>query len=140
MTLMFAGREWFKNDGASAEALDRLAAVAPFQLPQSYFAVLRYSNGGEGPLPVDPWTFCLDPAEFATETEQSGTFREFFPGLFVIGSNGAGEAFALDARSPESLCVVRFDMTNCDLAESVIRMAPDFDSFLKLVGKSHESP
>ena len=135
---MLAGREWFKKPGANEGAIERLKAVAPSPLPSSYLALLRYSNGGEGPLPVDPWNFCLDPAEVAIETEQAGTVREFFPDLFVIGTSGGGEAIALDMRGPESQEVVQFDMTNSELAESVRTLAPDFEAFLNIVGHSEE--
>src|SRR6266496_322090 len=123
---MLAGREWLKYEGASEEAISRLSLVAPLPLPASYFSLLRYSNGGEGPLPVDPWNFCLDSAELAADTEQTGKLKEFFPSLFIIGTSGGGDAIALDASLPGPYPVVQFDMTNCDLAESVHRLAPDF--------------
>lgn len=132
---MLTGREWHKFDGASEAAINRLTSVAPLPLPESYLALLRFSNGGEGPLPVQPWNFCLDTAEFAATAEQDGAQKEFFPGLFVIGSNGGGEAIALNAAAdPHS--VVMYDMTNCDLDESVVTLAPDFDTFLGMVGCS----
>ncbi len=133
---MLAGRDWFKNEGASEEAISRLSAVAPLPLPITYLALLRYSNGGEGSLPTDPWNFCLDTAELAAETQRSGKLKEFFPNLFVIGTSGGGEAIALDMSVPAPQPVVQFDMTNCNLTESVHRLAPDFDRFLDLVGRS----
>ncbi|HET6941115.1 MAG TPA: SMI1/KNR4 family protein [Sphingomicrobium sp.] len=135
---MLDGREWFKNEGASEEAISRLSAVAPIPLPASYLTLLQYSNGGEGPLPIDPWNFCLDTAEMAADTEQNGKLKEFFPNLFVVGTSGGGEAIALDANVAPPHPVVQFDMTNCNLAESVHRLAPDFESFLDLVGRSAE--
>jgi hypothetical protein len=135
---MLDGREWFKTEGASEEAISRLSAAAPIALPTTYLMLLRYSNGGEGPLPIDPWNFCLDTAEAAADTEENGRLKEFFPNFFVLGTSGGGEAVALDANLPAPHPVVQFDMTNCNLAESVRSLAPDFDSFLKLVGRSAE--
>ena len=132
---MLAGREWFKNEGASEDVIGHLSAVAPLPLPASYLALLRYSNGGEGPIPVEPWNFCLDTAEIAADT-QEGAMKEFFPALFVIGTSGGGEAIALDASSPAPQPVVQFDMTNCNLAESIRSLAPDFDAFLDMIGRS----
>jgi hypothetical protein len=126
---MLDGREWFKNEGASEEAVSRLSAVAPLPLPASYLRLLRYINGGEGPLPVEPWSFCLDTAELAADTEQIGAMKEFFPNLFVIGTSGGGDAIALDASAPAPHPVVQFDMTTCNLAESVHRLAPNFAPF-----------
>lgn len=133
---MLAGREWFKLDGAGEESIRTLTDLAPFPLPESYLALLRFSNGGEGPLPVEPWNFCLDTAELVAEMEQTGAQKEFFPGLFVIGGNGGSEAIALDANAPAPHPVVMFDMTNCNFAESVSTLAEDFDAFLEMVGRS----
>ena len=132
---MLDGCEWFKNEGAGEDAVSRLSAVAPILLPASYLTLLRYSNGGEGPLPVDPWNFCLDTAESAADTEQNGLMKECFPNLFVIGTSGGGEAIALDASVPAPHPVVQFDMTNCNLTESVRRLAPDFDALLDMIGR-----
>jgi len=133
---MLAGREWFKNEGASEEAINSLMKFAPVPLPPSYLALLRYSNGGEGPLPVQPWNLCLDTAEFAAETAQVGLQKEFFPDLFIIGTNGGGEAIALNVAEPAPYPVVFYDLTNCNLEESVATLAPDFEAFLAIVGRS----
>lgn len=63
---MLQDREWRKVDGAPADAIAELKSVAPTVLPDSYFALLAFSNGGEGPLPVQPFWFQLYPAEEAT--------------------------------------------------------------------------
>ncbi|TPN79531.1 SMI1/KNR4 family protein [Mesorhizobium sp. CU2] len=131
-------REWRKNDGASEAAIGKLWGVSPMVLPQSYFSFLVLSNGGEGPLPVQPWWFVLDPAEEVIETVQAGRFKEFFPGLFVIGGNGAGQAIAFDLRSDGSCPVVAFDMTNSNFDESVLPIAPDFDTLIEMIGLSGE--
>ncbi len=132
---MLAGREWFKNEGASEEAVSRLSAVASIKLPESYLMLLRYSNGGEGPLPIAPWNFCLDTAELAADTEQGGKLKEFFPSFYVLGTSGGGEAIALDTNAHAPYPVIQFDMTNCNLTESVQSLATDFDMFLGLIGR-----
>jgi hypothetical protein len=135
---LLEGREWLKNDGASTDAIEKLWVVSPVVLPQSYFNFLAVSNGGEGPLPVQPFWLVLDPTEEVVKTAQGDTFKEFFPGFFVIGGNGAGEAIAFDYRSTGSCPVVAFDMTNIDLDESVLRIAPDFDALIEMIGRSDE--
>ncbi|MFD1987940.1 SMI1/KNR4 family protein [Mesorhizobium newzealandense] len=135
---MLEGREWRKNGGASDEAIQKLRDVAPVVLPESYFALLSLTNGGEGPLPTQPLWLALDAAEEVIETEQQGTFKEFFPGFFVIGSNGGGEAIAFDLRTAGPYPLVAFDITNSDLIESVWPIALDFDEFLGLIGLSDE--
>lgn len=133
---MLEGREWHQVEGASAAALAQLRTIAPVELPESYFSLLAFSNGGEGPLPVQPLWLCLDPAEEVAGTAQAGTLRDFFPNLFVIGGNGGGEAIAFDLRAGEPYPVVAFDMANADLAESVRQIAPSFDAALDLIGRN----
>jgi hypothetical protein len=128
------GRTWFKCPGASPEALDALRAGAGVELPKEYLDLLAFSNGGEGPMSVSPYNFCLDSAEDALKYKFEKTYEEFFPGFFVFGSNGGGEYIAFDVRSRRPWPVVAIDMTNIDLSESVEFIADNFGSFLRLVG------
>jgi hypothetical protein len=132
---MLEGREWVKAEEASSAAIDMLANAAPVTLPSNLLNLLRFTNGGEGPLPVPPLWFILYPAEEMAQIERDGTFKEFFPGFFVIGGNGGGDAIALDFRSTTDSPVVSFDMTNIDLEESVCPIASNFDAFLELIGR-----
>jgi SMI1 / KNR4 family (SUKH-1) len=127
-------REWLAAAGASEAAIEQLRKAVPRQLPASYLALLRMTNGGEGPLARQPCYLQLDPAEVVAEAATSKQHEEFFPGFIVIGSNGGGEFIAFDARMPGPLAVVAIDMTNIDLAESVLPIAPDFDAFVDLIG------
>ena len=133
-----AGRDWTGNAGASEGHLKRLIEIAPTQLPQSYLDLLRETDGGEGPLPVDPWNFCLDPSKAVADLEQKGSQKAHFAKLFVIGGNGGGQAFALDLRLNGRMPVVMFDMCNFDLQESIIEVAESFDDFLPLIGVEAE--
>ena len=137
---MLEGREWFRSDGASVEALAKLKSCAAVPLPESYLALLAHSNGGEGPLAVQPCYFQLDPAETVAAGIEAGAHAEFFPGFLMIGSNGGGEFVAFDLRKPAPWPVVAIDMTNADLAESVQPIAADFDAFLGLVGREPDEP
>jgi hypothetical protein len=132
------GREWHKVQGASPAAIEQLKVAAPCSLPESYLSLLSLSNGGEGPLPVQPWWLCLYPAEEVVQIEQAGTFREFFSKLFVIGGNGGGEAVALDLRGVQPYPLVTFDMINTVLQESVLIIAPSFDAALYLLGRDEQ--
>ncbi|MDH4987931.1 hypothetical protein QEZ47_20895 [Aminobacter anthyllidis] len=60
---------------ASSAAIAQLRSGAPVDLPESYFSLLSFSNGGEGPLPIQPLWLCLYPAEEATRIELEGTFQ-----------------------------------------------------------------
>jgi SMI1 / KNR4 family (SUKH-1) len=127
-------RDWIAVAGASQAAIEQLSEAAPCLLPASYLALLQMTNGGEGPLARQPCYLVLDSAETVADAALSKRHEEFFPGFVVIGSNGAGEFIALDARTPDSLTVVAIDMTNIDLDESVLRIAADFDAFIDLIG------
>jgi hypothetical protein len=127
-------REWHTAPGASPAVLGELRSALPVRLPAAYLDLLAFSNGGEGPLPVQPLNLCLYSAKEVIEIEREGSFKEFFPGLLVIGGNGGGEAIALDIRGAEPWPVVYFDMTNIDLDESIQPLAPDFDALLDMIG------
>jgi hypothetical protein len=128
-------RQWFSQSAASDHALANLEQAVGVPLPAEYLALLSFSNGGEGPLPVEPYNFCLDSVEITTEAWSGGSYREFFPGFLVFGGNGGGEYIAFDLRSSiQPWPVVALNMTNTDLSESVTPIANDFASFLKLVG------
>ena len=129
-------REWFKAEGASDDAVSSLKRAAAIELPTLYLALLRFSNGGEGPLPISPYNFCLDSAEDAAQNQRAGTFKEFFTGFFVFGSSGGGELVALDIRGHPPWPVVAIDATNIDLDESVMLIANSMEDFVAMIGQS----
>jgi hypothetical protein len=133
-TMSILDRSWRAVPGASETAIEELCNAAPCRLPASYLSLLRTTNGGEGPLARQPYHLQLDSAETVAETAVSKRHEEFFPGFVMIGSDGGGEFIALDARAPGPLPVVAIDMTNIDLEESVLPIAPDFDAFIDLIG------
>lgn len=132
---MLEDRDWLGCKGASPEALRLLKSVAPADLPDAYYELLSFSDGGEGPLPFQPFWLCLYPVAEVIRIERDGTFRDDFENLFVIGGNGGGDAVAFDLRESGPYPIVAFDMTNIVLSESVIRIAPSFDAMLDAVGR-----
>ena len=128
-------QDWRKAEGASQAMLMELRQIAPLGIPESYFSLLAFSNGGEGPLQVQPLWLQLNPAEEVIRMMQEGDYREFFPELFVIGSNGGGEAIAFDMRGQTPSPLVAFDMTNVDLSESIRLIAANFDAMIELIGE-----
>ncbi|OYU37483.1 MAG: hypothetical protein CFE33_20680 [Pseudorhodobacter sp. PARRP1] len=130
---MFKDKDWHVQIGAAPTELDDLMAASGNSLPDDYLSFLSMSNGGEGPLSIDPLNLVLDDAAFVAETMRAGTFATFFPGLIVIGSNGAGEAIAFDFRRGEANGIVYFDVTNSDLSESIQPLAASFTELMSLV-------
>ncbi|MGO9483842.1 MAG: SMI1/KNR4 family protein [Rhodomicrobium sp.] len=127
-------RDWLPANGASPEAVALLRETTPVRLPETFFALLAATNGGEGPLARQPFYVQLDSAEVITEALETARHEEFFDGFVIIGSNGGGEFIAFDVRKAEPWPLVAIDMTNIDLNESVRLIAPDFDSFMRLAG------
>ena len=123
------------QQGADDGAINRLTASSPVELPSEYLLFLRQSNGGEGPLPVQPFYFHACSAGDVALTMEQKRHEEFFPGFIMIGSNGGGEYVAFDIRESAPWPVVAIDMTNINLAESVQEIAPNFSAFSEMIGK-----
>ena len=117
-------------DGASAQATDALRAAAPRELPESYLALLSFTDGGEGPLPVNPFNLCLDPAREVIASLTNGQSQ--FDGFLVFGGNGGGEYLAFDTRQEAPWPVVTIDMVAGPTGAEVV--AADFDTFIDLIG------
>jgi hypothetical protein len=127
----------FTDKGASPAAIEHLKSIAPVALPESYLALLRLSNGGEVPLAVNPFTFCLESAEQVAKNHFDSFTREYFPELFFIAGTGGCGRIAFDLRGPEPYSVVTLDMCGGDL-EDIIVIAPSFDAMLQLLGRESE--
>ena len=127
-------RDWHARPGASEDAIQQLVDALSIELPSAYLALLKLTNGGEGPLSRQPYHLQLDAAETVMETAISERLDDFFPGFLIIGSNGGGEYIALDAREAGGLPVVALDMTNGDLRDTLLLIAKDFDAFMELIG------
>ncbi|MCY1412257.1 hypothetical protein D9M71_276570 [compost metagenome] len=126
--------EWYQVPGATCAALASLRTIAPREPPDEYYQLLSHSNGGEGPLPVEPQYFVLYLAEDAASPEQLSLYQQMAPGMFVIGDNGGGEIFAFDLRSDSAPWpVVCFDPI--DPKGSILLIAESFKAFVALVGR-----
>ena len=53
--------KWNRKAPADPDSIDRLVAESKVELPEEYLALLRYSNGGEGELGVEPGWFRPGP-------------------------------------------------------------------------------
>ncbi len=127
--------DWQKEAGATSAEISDLIAASEFALPNDYLSFLRLNNGGQGPLSVQPLWLVLDDAVSVAKTMRENTFTEFFPGLVVIGSNGAGEGIAFDFRHGAATKIVYFDMVNSDLDESIQPLATSFSELLSYMDR-----
>ena len=129
-------REWSSRPPASEEGIARLQHAAPGVLPKEYVALLRYSNGGEGPIALPPLYFMLYEAEYANEVNQSADQRELYPGHFVIGSNGGLETIAFDTRATEPWPIVMYDAVAGN--ESDVTIAKSMEEFVVAIGLEYQ--
>jgi hypothetical protein len=125
---------WTRRPPATEAAIGALTANCDFALPEEYLSFLRYSNGGEGFLCIEPWYFQLCSAEEVVAYNQGYNVEEFLPGCFAIGSNGGGEMLAIRKRdgSPCPVYMVPFiPMTQSE----VVEIAHDFEMFAMALGR-----
>jgi hypothetical protein len=133
MNIAERGGIWRGCMPASESSLQDLRKRAPAGLPDAYFMLLRFSNGGEGDLGIEPGWFCPWPADEVLKRNRDNEIADNMPGLFGFGSNGAGELIAFDLRHGPPWPVVMAPFIGMEPA-TVIRIAADFDEFLSRVG------
>lgn len=127
--------DWTRQAPATEESLQRLLGKCDFRLPEEYLAFLRYSNGGEGPLCIEPWWFQLFPADEVVAYNDGYKVAEFLPGWFAIGSNGGGEMLAIQKRdgSPCPVYMIPF----IPMAESdAVQICHDFEMLAMALGRA----
>lgn len=137
MTTPDLARGWFGFPGASAETLEQLRQRLPPRIPSGYLELLALSNGGEGPLPVQPYSCYLDDVATVLAGLTEVWRRDWLDeGFLVIGGNGGGELLAFDLRALGVPPVVAVDMVAG--GESTMQVAPTFEMFLGFLGRESE--
>jgi hypothetical protein len=125
-----AGSQTFQpNAPASKQVLASLVAGLSAPLPDDYLAFLGRANGGEGFIGdryVQLWK-----AEELSEMNRAYKTAEFFPNLFFIGSDGGGEAYALDLSRMDATV---FEVPFVGFPTDAKAIANSFDSFLAARG------
>jgi hypothetical protein len=83
------------NDAAIAAGEVQLG----MRLPADYVEFLKFTNGGEGFIGKE--YVILWGIEDLYSMNQSYEIKKYVPGLLIFGSNGGGEAYGFDTRSPQ---------------------------------------
>jgi hypothetical protein len=128
---------WDRETPATPESIEKLVAETWIELPEAYLALLRYSNGGEGKLAIEPGWFQLWSIEEVVSLNKAYEVKENIPGFFGFGSNGGGELLAFDTRGgkPWKIAMIPFvPMT----AEEALIIANDFEGFIKAMGREEQ--
>ncbi len=130
---MLETRDWFSKPPASEDALAEIRQALPSTVPPAYFDLLAETNGGEGPLPVNPYNFCLDPVVTVLDAFRSRNYdRPDLDGFLVIGGDGSRELIAFDMRNGLPGAIVTIDIVAGP--ESAEIVATSFDEFVGMVG------
>jgi hypothetical protein len=124
-----------RETGATPEAIARLRAAVPAVLPEAYYELLAFANGGEWPAGPGQFRFSLSPAEWIAGIYESDHWKltegnEFLKGFVLIGTNGTGAIVGFDIRGAEPWPIVEIDMDD-EPDERVTPIAADFVLFLE---------
>lgn len=130
------GRDWSPDPPASEDAIHKLASAAKLALPEEYFSLLRYCNGGEGALGVEPYWLVLYPIAEVIDLNEHEFYRDEFPELFFIGGNGGGELLALQTARPRPWPIVMIDPIAG--LESTEVVAASMAAFINAIGVETE--
>jgi hypothetical protein len=88
------------NPPANAESIAEAERQLGVRLPDSYRDFLLRSNGGTGFIGPLGYLMLWSAEELGESNDDYGV-RECAPGFVLFGSNGGGEAYALDYEDPE---------------------------------------
>jgi len=124
---------WERSQPAEPDDIGRLERRAPLPLPADYLDFLRASNGGEGPLGVEPGWFAIWPVEHVWERNLELSVFTELPGYFAFGSNGAGEMFVLHLAAGEPFPVSMVPSIGDGLVD-LVRVAPSFRALVEQFG------
>jgi hypothetical protein len=118
-------KDFEPNAPASRQALASLRAGLSKPLPERYMVFLGRANGGEGFIGeryVRLWR-----AEELIEVNRGYNVAEFFPNLFLIGTDGGGEAYAFDVSVNDPTI---FEVPFIGMPSDARAIADSFDSFV----------
>jgi len=136
-TLSQPGREWRTKGPASEAEIRLLESKARAELPPEYLDLLRWSNGGEGPLALRPLWFQLYSVKDCIDLYHTNQHDlEQFPHLMFFGSNGGLESIAFDLRVGPPWSIVMVDRVAGPA--SAEKIAPDMSAFIKALGVEAE--
>ena len=130
-------REWRAEAPASENEIRQLTSRAKAQLPQEYLALLRFGNGGAGPLALPPLYLLLcSVQDCLTDFYDSDFLVEYYPDFIFFGSNGGLESIAFDLRSGPPWPIVMIDLNAGP--ESAQEIAPHMAAFIESIGYESE--
>ena len=88
-----------RRPGATDAAISEIEKQLGAKLPVGYVEFLKLTNGGEGFIGRE--YMILWGVEELVPMNQSYEVQKYVPGLLIFGSNGGGEAYGFDTRTPQ---------------------------------------
>ena len=125
---------WDRQKPAKPESIQKLVENSGKELPEDYLALLRYSDGGDGTLGIQPGWLQLWSSTDVLENNRDYEIEEYIPGFFGFGSSGGGELLAFDTRNGQPWKVVMIPFVPMS-AELAIVIAKDFEEFIRAIGR-----
>ena len=122
--------EFACNAGSTNKELEKAQHDLGFALPAEYLAFMRMRNGGEGFI-GENYIIIWKAKELAKFNQEYEVYK-YAPGLVLFGSNGGGEGFGFDTRSPDSVLMVPFIGMELAAAREV---AKSFDQFISVLAQ-----
>jgi hypothetical protein len=116
---------------ASMESITQLMQGSGLPLPPDYLAFLKFSNGWDGLLGVEPGWCVIWPADEVLESHEALDLATEIPGFWAFGSNGAGELLAFNTQVAHPWPVVMIPYISLDPKEAL----PVASSFAELVSQ-----
>ena len=120
---------WNPAPPASSIEIDGLKVCCGVSLPPDYLEFLRWSNGGDGFLDVQPNYLRIWPANLVGEYNRLYQMAEFVPGYLAFADAGGHEFFAFDTRESDSWSVYAIPFIPMDVRESLL-VASNFSLLL----------
>lgn len=125
--------EFRRNEPAPEAVINDVEKRFGVAFPESYREFLLVSNGGEGPVGVNGYAM-LWKVEELFDFNQSYEVEKYAHGLLLFGSDGGGEAFALDlVKAPVEFVSVPFVGMDRSLAQP---LGNTFEAFIESLGAS----
>ena len=122
-------REWRAEAPATDADIALLESKTNTELPREYLELLRFSNGGEGPLALSPLWFQLYAVKDCIALCLNQDILARFPAFVFFGSNEGLESIAFDLREGPPWRIVMVDQIAG--TESAEEIAPNIGAFIE---------
>ncbi len=120
----------FKCRGPAAEqAILDAERYFGTEFPPEYSEFLRVTDGGEGFLGENAYV-SLWAVDDLVRLNSSYKVKEFAPGLIIIGSDGANEAYGIDTRTKTARPFIQIPLISMDWRDAK-QLSESFGGFLE---------